>query len=113
MLDAVAQHVDGAALADLTLQARQELAPRRAVLAEIERLGHLELRLQQEPGELSQVHAVLAVVVVGIAAHPADAVNGRPLAQISRLQRVAGVARQRRADQPLQTLFRGIGAIHA
>ena len=41
VLDAVAQHVDGAALADLALQAGQELAPRRAVLAEVERLGRL------------------------------------------------------------------------
>ena len=64
VLDAVAQHVDGAALADLALQAGQELAPCRAVLAEVERLGRLGLRLPQEGGELRQVHAVLAVVVL-------------------------------------------------
>ena len=34
VLDAMAQHVDRAALADLAPQPRQELAPRRAVLAE-------------------------------------------------------------------------------
>ena len=37
VLDAVAQHVDHAALGDLALQPGQELAPRRAVLAEVER----------------------------------------------------------------------------
>ena len=45
VLDAVAQHVDRAALADFTLQAGQELAPRGAILVEVERLGHLGLRL--------------------------------------------------------------------
>ena len=48
VLDAVAQHVDHAALADLALQAGEELAPRRAVLAEVERLGDLRLRGAQE-----------------------------------------------------------------
>ena len=37
VLDPVAQHVDGAALRDLALQPRQELAPRRPVLVEVER----------------------------------------------------------------------------
>src|SRR6266542_2787373 len=36
VLDPVPQHVDGAALGDLALQAGEELAPRRAVLREVE-----------------------------------------------------------------------------
>ncbi len=112
VLDAVTQHVDGAALADLALQAGQELAPCRAVLAEVERLGRLGLRLPQESGELRQVHAVLAVVVVGIAADPANSVGGRPLAHLVGLRRVARVAGQRRADQPFEAALAGVG-VHA
>ncbi len=48
VLDAVAQHVDDAALGDLALQAGQELAPRRAVLVEGERVGGVGLRRPQE-----------------------------------------------------------------
>ena len=48
VLDPAAQDVDRAALRDLTLQAREELAPGRAVLVEVERLGRFGLRLQQE-----------------------------------------------------------------
>ena len=65
VLDAVAQHVDGAAPGDLALQAGQELAPGRPVLVEGEGLGHLGLGLAQEGRELGQVQAVLAVVVLG------------------------------------------------
>ena len=36
--DAIAQHVDGPSLGGLSLQTGQELAPRRAVLAEVQRL---------------------------------------------------------------------------
>lgn len=42
--DPMAQHVDHAALGDLALQAGHKLAPRRAVLAEIERLCDFRLR---------------------------------------------------------------------
>ena len=79
VLDPVAQHVDDAALADLALQPREELAPRRAVLAEVERLGDVRLRLAQEGRELREVDAVLAVVVLGRAADPAGAVGRGPL----------------------------------
>jgi hypothetical protein len=43
MLDPVTQHVDRAALADLSLQPRQELAPRRAVLTEVQRIDDFRL----------------------------------------------------------------------
>ena len=68
VLDPVAQHVYRAALADLTLQPRQELAARRAILAEAQRFGSLGLGGAQEGGELHEIDAVLAVVVLGIAA---------------------------------------------
>ena len=48
VLDAVAQHVDHAALADLALEAGEELAPRRAVVVEVERLDERRLRRLQE-----------------------------------------------------------------
>ena len=73
VLQAMAQHVDRAAFADLALQPCQELAPGRPVLAKVERVAHLRLRLAQEGGGLREVHAVLAVVVLGRAADPARA----------------------------------------
>ena len=73
VLDAVAQHVDGAALADLALEPRQELPARRSVLFELQALERLRLRLDEEGEQLADVDAVLAVVVVGPAAEPARA----------------------------------------
>src|SRR5689334_9535181 len=98
------QHVDGAALGDLALQSREELAARRAVLAECECLGRLRLRFQQERGELGQVDAVLAVVVLRPATDPAGAVGCRPLVRdASRYRaRITWRAGKRRADQPLE-----------
>src|SRR5690606_33698917 len=111
VLEPVAQHVDGAALADLALESRQELAPRRPVPAEIEGVGHLRLRFVEEGRELGEVHAVLAVVVFGMPAHPSRSVGGRPLTDGVGLHRprIAGRAGQRRADQPLETALGGVG----
>ena len=77
VLDPVAQHVDHAALGDLALQAGQELAPRRAVLAEVERLCDFRLRRLEEGAELGQIHAVLAIVVLGVSVKPARTPVGR------------------------------------
>ena len=44
VLDAVAQHVDHAALRDLALQPGEELPPGRAVVGEIEGFGNFRLR---------------------------------------------------------------------
>src|SRR5660397_177358 len=114
VLDPVAQHVYGAALGDLTLQASWKLAPGRAVLLQPQRLGGVRLRLAQEGRELGQVHAVFAVVVLGIAADPADAVGRRLLVDRVRCSsirtaRITGRAGQRRADQPFQPAFAGVG----
>ena len=110
VLDAVAQHVDGAALGDLPLQAGQELASRRAVLVQRQGFGDLRLGGVQEGGELDAIDAVLAVVVVGIAAAPADAAVGRArLCDPAVLRRVAGMAGQRRADEPFEAALGGVG----
>lgn len=111
VLEAMAQHVDGAALADLSLQAGQELAPRRAVLAKVERLGHAGLGGPQERRELRQVHAVLAVVVGRLAADPPGTVGGRPFGDSSgwRDARVARMACESRADEALEPALAGIG----
>ena len=71
--EAVAQHVDGAALRDFALQPRQELAPRRTVLVQRQRFGGVRLGGLQECRELDPIDTELAVVVVGIAAAPARA----------------------------------------
>ena len=97
--DAVAQHVDGAALADLPLEPGQEAAAGGAGLGQVEGLGRFGLGGAQEGGELGQVDAVLAVVVVVVAARPADAaVVGRRFAYGGLWRRVAGIAGQGRAD---------------
>ncbi len=77
VLEAVAQHVDDAALGDLALEAGQEPAPRRAVFPQGQRLGHLRRGLSQEGGELRQVHAVLMVVFGRIAAEAARLMDQR------------------------------------
>ena len=109
VLDPVAQDVDGPALGDLPLQAGQELLPRRAVLAEGQQLGDVRLGRGEECGELDEVHAVLAVVVARVAAYPAHAVAGRPLARCAPLRRIAISARHRRADEALQPPLAGVG----
>jgi hypothetical protein len=79
MFEAVTKDIDGAAFADLALQPSQKHTPRWTLLAEIESLGRLGLRLPQEGGELRQVHTVLPVVVLRRAADPARPVGRRPL----------------------------------
>ena len=109
--EAVAQHVDGAALRDLALQPGEELAPRRTVLVQRQRLGRLRLGGLQECRELDPIDAELAVVVVGIAAAPARAagVAGAGLDCLALLRRIAGMAGQRRADQPFEAALAGVG----
>ena len=110
VLDAVAQHVNGAALRDFALQPRQELAPRRTVLVQRQRIRRLRLGGVQKGRKLDAVDAILAVVVVGVAAAPADAAVTRVrLRHLPRLRRIAGMPGQRRADQPLEAAFGGVG----
>ena len=101
--DAVAQHLDRAPLGDLALQPRQELAPRRAVVVQRQRLGGFRLGVVQEGGKLGEVDAVLAVVVEVAAAAPAHpAVAGGRLHHGLRGRRLAGMAGQRRADEAFE-----------
>ena len=109
VLDAVAQHVDRPALGDLALQPCEELAPRRPVLVQGQRLRDLRLRGAQERGQLHAIHAEFAVVVAGTAAAPARAADRRR-GNDGVFRGITGMAGQRRADQSLQPPFRGIGS---
>ena len=97
----MSQHVDGATLGDLALQAGEELAACRAVHLQRQRLRRLRLGGTQEGCELDQIDAVLSVVVVWVPTAPAAATValGR-LAHGAFLRRVAGVSSQGGADQP-------------
>ena len=111
--DAVAQHVDGAALRDRSLDPGQELPPRRTVLVQRQRFGGLRLGGAQEGCKLYPIDAELAVVVVGIPATPASpAVTERRLRHPARLRRIAGMTGQCGADQPFEAAFRGICGRH-
>ena len=110
MLDAVAQHLDGAPLRNLALQPRQELAPRRPVLIQCQSLGGLRLGVMQEGGELGEIDAILAVVVAMVAGAPADpAIGSARLDERACRRRIAGMAGERRADQALEALLARIG----
>ena len=74
VIHALADHVDGPALADLPLQPGQELPPRRAVLPQVQRCRDLGLRGAEEGRKLRQIDAELPVVVLGVAAGPAHPV---------------------------------------
>ena len=77
MLDAVTKDIDGSALVDLALEAREKLAARGTVLVKAEGRGNVGLCCVQEGAELNEVYAVFAVVVVVIARGPAEAASGR------------------------------------
>ena len=93
VLDAVAQHVDHAALGDLALERRQEFLPGRAGVRKIEVIDQFRLRRGQESGELSQVNGEFAFVLLGIALNPASGGHVR-------------------YNQAFQALFTGVG-LHA
>ena len=116
VLDPLAQHVDGPALADLALQAGEELAPGRTFPVESERFGHLGLGFLQEGRELGEIDAVLAVVVLLPPAGPGRAVDRRVLVELvrpGRLARIAGRTGEHRADPALEAEFGGVGGTHA
>ena len=109
VLDALAQHVDGPAPGDLPLQSGQEPAPRWAVLSEVQRFGRVGLGIVEEGGELGEVHAMLTIIVLRVAAYPAGAVVGWPLARQARLRRLVGLARERGDNKAFETPFVGVG----
>ena len=110
VLDPSPQHVDGATLGDLALEAGQELAPGRPVLVQVQGLGHLGLCLVEEGRKLGQVDAVLAVIVLRRAADPTHPIVGVRLVPRSRGRGtgLAGGAGERGADQPFQAVLGGI-----
>ena len=106
--DAVAQDLDGAPLRNLALKPRQELAACRTVLVQRQGRGRLRLGTAQEGGKLGEIDAEFAVVIPVAAAAPAH-----PAIALGRfggaLRRgIAGMARQRRADEPFQPPFGGV-----
>ena len=113
VFDAVAQQIDCAAFGDRCLQAGEEFAPRGGVLGfvgrQAEGFSALRLGFVQENGELRQVDAVFAVVVLGEAAEPAGAVAGGALDEGGGLVRVAGMAGERGADEAFEAAFGGVG----
>ena len=113
--EALAQHVDGSAPGRLRLQPRQELAPCRAVLVQGKGIVQAGLGVRQKRHELAEVHAVFAVVVVRVAADPAGAVGGRPLAHPVRGRggiRLAGQTGEGRADPPFEAALGEVGGGH-
>ena len=77
VLDTLAEHVDHAALADLALEAGQELPPRWAIVFQAQPLERLRLRLDEEGAKLHQIDRVLAVVVLRITRGIAGLVDQR------------------------------------
>lgn len=55
MLDAMTQDVDGAALGDLALQPREELAPDRAIFVQRQQFRGLGLGGAKERGKLDRI----------------------------------------------------------
>ena len=105
------QDVDGAAPGYFTLQPCQELLPGRSVFVKGKGGNGVGLGFAQERGELHQINAILAVVIVVIASTPADAaVARRRLADSSRSGRLARVSRQRGADKAFQSCFSRVGS---
>ena len=108
--DAIAKHVDGPSFGDLSLQTGKELAPRRAVLIEVQRFGNPGLRFSQECGKLNKVYAVLAVIILRISLGPARAITGRPLDDPpAALKRTGGGFHHGRANEAFQPLLGGVG----
>ena len=77
LLNAASQHIHHAAFAHFTLQPRQKLAPRHAVVTKVESFDHLRLSGTQERCELNQIHAVPAAIIGRIAGEPTLTAVGR------------------------------------
>ena len=91
--DSVPEHIDRAALRDLALQPREELAPGRTVLVEREGFDSRGLCSVEESGDLRLIDAVFAVVVTVATATPADAaITVGGLANLAWRGRGAGIA---------------------
>ena len=104
--DAVAEDVDSAAFGDLALKTGKEFAAGGTVFGETEGRGGFGLGGVQKGSKLDQVDAVFTVVVVGVAAGPADAtVAGGWFPNGASGGRVAGIAGQGLADEAFEAAF--------
>ena len=111
VLEAPAEEVDGAALADLALQAGEELAAGGAILLKPQPLVGVGLGFPQESQQLREVDRELAVVLGGVAADPPGSSGlggGLALAVHPLLGAITGISGQGDADQPLQAAFAGV-----
>ena len=112
VLDPLAEHVDDAALADLALEAGQELPAPWTIVFQAQPLEGIRLRFDEERQELGQIDRVLSVVVVRVAADPAGSTRGGGGFAFQTCLRQYGIARgasQCCADQPFEAAFAGIG----
>ena len=104
--NAVAEDVDGAAFGDLALETGKEFAAGGTVFGETEGRGGLWLGGVQKGSKLDQIDAVLTIVVVVVAAGPADAtVAGGWFSDGASSRRVTGIAGQSLADKVFEAAF--------
>ena len=78
MLYALPQHIDHAALRDLSLQSRQKLLPHRAVIIEIECFDETRLSVIYKRRHLRNIYRITTVVVLGSTSNPSP--TGRHVA---------------------------------
>ena len=109
VLDTVAQNCGGAPLGDLPLEPGQEFAPGDVVVAEVEGGGGLRLCGVQKLRKLDDVHAVLTVVVVGVAVGPAHTIFSGSFSHREGLGSAGGLSGQVGADEAFEALFGGVG----
>src|SRR5262249_41448354 len=85
VLDALAQHVNHAALGDLALQAGQELTTGRAVVIQVQAVSRCRLWGAQEDRQVDQIYRILTVGNLGGARNP-SALGWEPVIDDERLQ---------------------------
>ena len=88
------------------------LAQDGVIVFEAQPLERIRLRFDEEGEELRQINCVLAVVVVGGAADPADPTResgGFPFWITLCQPGIAGTTGQGSADQPFEAAFTGVG----
>lgn len=111
VLEAVSEHLDGAAGLGLPPQVREELAPGRTVGVEGQGRDQRWLGRTQEGAELNEVDAVLAIVGRRVKEQPAGATRDRGCAvgrRMGRREKVGG-AGHRAHHVRLEALLRCVG----
>jgi hypothetical protein len=109
--DALAQHLHHASLADLLLQASQELPACGPIHADLHGFGHGGLGSFEKALQLHQIEAEVAVVVARIPQQPTGTTTHRHSCGgglVGRFQQV-GAPGHGSGDQRFQALLAGIG----